>query len=263
MNMKRKITGYPERAKYYDLEFNSIEDKEIINYFLSLGVKRVLEIPCGSGRNLDWLAKTEKETIFADLSPEMVAIVNLKIKNLSFNHRAVAVCADIVSYADEKKFDLILVPREAIQLLSPDDLSKAVLNLKNNLSDNGILYLDFAVLDVNLISDRRNLPKYIRDQGGYYSLDIDYNSESLSFKRWHKSIFGDGKLNVDFRYEILDGKEELKYSSSIDLISYDYDCLWELFKKIGLSKIKVYGDYDMKPYDSKSGRMIFILKKTS
>lgn len=258
--MKSDTANYSQRAKYYDLEFNNEDDKEIINLLITSGSKRILEIPCGSGRNLNWLARTGKKVVFCDLSSEMVKIVNAKIRALPFSHKASAVCADMTSYKNNNKFDLILVLRESIQLLSSRDLLKSLLNFRKNLSSSGLLYLDFAVLNPNKITEKSKLPEYIKQQGNNYTLDINYQNKSLSFKRWHRSLFKGGVLKVNFKYEVLNREQKMNYSSSIALVNYEYDYLMGLFKKVGLSLSAIYGNYDMDPYTPKSERMIFILK---
>src|SRR5712672_3141768 len=96
--MKLNNENYAQRATFYDLEFNDTSDRAILSSLITQETKKILEIPCGSGRNCEWLASTGREIIFADLSQQMIEMVNAKLRALPFKHKVLGVCADMKEY---------------------------------------------------------------------------------------------------------------------------------------------------------------------
>ena len=79
-NKKNNIITYKERASFYDIEYDDQSDKAMLKYFIGQA-KSVLEIPCGSGRNIDLYHDTDAKITLIDIEKEMISFVKKKIVN--------------------------------------------------------------------------------------------------------------------------------------------------------------------------------------
>jgi len=258
--MKSSNTDYGARAAYYDFEFNDMSDRDLLQSLVQDETKAILEIPCGSGRNVEWLAQTGVSVTFGDLSEKMVGIVDSKIIRLPFPHKVRSKRMDMLNHTHEERFDLILVPREGLQLLRREDLPQALISFKHDLSGNGLLYLDVAVLDMTRVANPNKLPRYISEQNTSLVLDIDHTSDTTHFTRRHSSILQNGYLEVEYEYTIVEQGILRKYSSHVSLAQYNHAELLQVFDEIGLIPVDLYGSYDKTPYSEASERIICILK---
>lgn len=256
--MNNDQSNYGARAEFYDLEFHDTSDNCLLQSLVTENARRILEIPCGSGRNVSWLAQAGKEVVFADLSQEMIREVNRKLESFP-NSRSASVCADMIHHCFGESFDLIIIPREGIQLIKKSELLPCLKNFRANLREDGFLYVDVAKLDPREIRVNSNLPSYIVKQSETYFSDIDTEVNGVHFKRWHCSKYAHGILTTDFRYEIRGREKNRRFVSTIQLTHYGYDEFLHYIADAGLIVVEVYGGYDMELYTTESDRMIFVL----
>ena len=91
--------------KTYRIDPENIEPNTFLKMSGSLANKRVLEIGCGSGR-LTWrYAEGAKEVIAIDPSQEDIAVA----KQHNLHPHVDFLVADILDYADPKRFDVVLL----------------------------------------------------------------------------------------------------------------------------------------------------------
>ena len=248
--------GYDFRAQFYDLEFTDNSDKQLLTSLITDDVTTILEVPCGSGRNL-WLAETGKAACFADLSPNMVNRVQQKLDERGLIN-ARAVVADVTKLG-EGQFDLIIIAREGIQLLSGTQIRQAFTSLAESLTENGQLYVDFAKLD-SPSSGQSNLPEYVKTKGDTFTLDMEFNFQGKRLRRFHKSQLRDNKLYVDFKYE-MEGDEGQPYMTSLVLTNYRLEEVRHIASECGLMLYDVFGGYNGTSYTEESERFVVIFKK--
>jgi cyclopropane fatty-acyl-phospholipid synthase-like methyltransferase len=76
------LMHYDERAEFYDIDYQCNADHEFIRRLITPGVHRILEIPCGVGRNTFVIAESGRRVVAVDLEPAMVAHLKKRIANL-------------------------------------------------------------------------------------------------------------------------------------------------------------------------------------
>lgn len=253
------INDYDQRAKFYELEFDDISDRTILERLITPEVRRVLEIPCGSGRNCYWLAETGKEVVFGDLSHKMVEIVADKLRRLCFAHKARVERLNMTTF-QIPPFDLILIPREGFQMLPREAASATLRNLRRNLSIGGQIYLDVAVTNLSNGIQKDRLPKYIAEQGNEFMLDIESQTKTYSFVRWHRSLYQEGMLHVTFVYEVTESGKTYTYAADFAITNYTPNELIIMALEAGMYVDAIYGDYDLTPLTARSPRILLILK---
>ncbi len=109
-------------AGFYDLDYPDTSDHDFLKRVVAaVGPGRLLEVPCGSGRNVAPLLEAAPgQVVFADLAESMVREAQAKIP-ATHRGRARAVVADLRSLGAAAEFDLVICPREAFQLVARPD----------------------------------------------------------------------------------------------------------------------------------------------
>lgn len=245
---------YSDRAQYYDIEFHDASDRKILESIVDTVDGRVLEIPSGSGRNM-WLAgKDAIDVVFADLNQSMVERVTKKLKKGS---RGAAIQADMTDLT-LGVFDLILIPREGLQLLSKHQLLVVLKSIRASLKDEGSVYIDIAKLRAPFSSPSH--PTYITRQDAWYE-DFDRRKDNVRMVRQHMSHMNSGILAVEYKFQVEDRGILRQFETSIELTEYSTEELNDAFKRAGLRIMVLYGNYKMKPYQPTDDRMIFLVQK--
>jgi len=67
------MNNYSERARFYQYEFNSVEDFGTIEYLIARSGKSIAEIPCGSGRLIYLYEKYPRIIYMVDREPQMIS----------------------------------------------------------------------------------------------------------------------------------------------------------------------------------------------
>ena len=247
--MIRKVK-YDERASIYDAEYTNNDDHDMLSYYVSKA-KKILEIPCGSGRNIDIYQKADGFATLVDIEPNMVKLVKEKVNG---NRNIKCLVGDILDLDIDDQFDLIIVPKEAFQMFISRWDAKRVLNqLREHLLDKGILYID--------VFEYGKQPQY-----GTSPLYYEYENINKDFKlnwvrghlsRWSKLIYQDRVLKVTYKY--FSSNTHSIFYSDIQMRDYSYEEFNILCHECKLEVQYVYGAYDFTDYDNSCNRMIFIL----
>jgi 2-polyprenyl-3-methyl-5-hydroxy-6-metoxy-1,4-benzoquinol methylase len=157
-----KPSHYNKEAEHYD-EFNE-KNSELINHTVEnilkkYKVKSVLDLTCGTGSQVFWLATRGYEVIGSDINTKMLKRARskakkekVKIKFLKGDMRTIQV----------GKFDAVITIFNAIGHLTKPDFEKAVQNIHQNLKDGGLY-----IFDINNLS-------YLMEDNNITSLTIDW-----------------------------------------------------------------------------------------
>ena len=129
-----------ESYNYYNI-FKPHEDiPKVIEYFKLNGVKTVLDIGCGAGRNLLPLTKQGFNTFGYDLSPEGIKLAKKQLKKEELNaDLKVLNFSDHLPYKDNF-FDAAI----SIQVLQhgfESDIKKSIKEIFRILKENGIIFV--------------------------------------------------------------------------------------------------------------------------
>jgi SAM-dependent methyltransferase len=136
---------YAALARYYDVLHQSVTDDVPLLLRLAAGSSGpILELGCGTGRLLRPLAEAGFEVWGLDGSPEMLSTARASIGRLPAASRArvTLVEGDMTDFALAPRFGLILVAYNTLMHLPPPAMARALRIARQHLAPGGRLYLD-------------------------------------------------------------------------------------------------------------------------
>lgn len=253
------VDAYDKRAELYDLEFQDRSDLALLEKVTAGNVGRCLEIPCGSGRYIDFWRDSGWEVVFGDLSLAMLKALSQKLTR--YDIWASPRQVDMRDISSLGRFDRIVVLREGFQLLNSEGRKEALKNFSKALERDGKILIDLVRLDLAGDSSDDNLPAYIRFQKEKL-IDFEHALPEGNFKRLHRSILdARGNLSVEFFYEVTKGSRAESYTNSWTLYRCSPTELIEDGEKIGLKATSLFGYYDFRHHSPKSPRAIIIFER--
>lgn len=263
-----KALTYADRARFYEFESDETCDHDFLLSYVTDDVETILEVPCGSGRNIIRLSDSGKKIAGIDLEPAMIEALKKRISNLSNYKNIILKRGNIADFSFDFTFDLIILPREAFQLfLSREFQLKALKNLNRHLKQNGKLIIDLANFIKGKNEDQDIQPSYFNPDALENELTRNFTKTLHSGQkliRYHKQRIKEGTVLIDYLYRFYDENDRFISSSrsSVTLKRFSYGEMVSLIEKSGLSIDHVYGNYRKIPYSNHSVRMIFLLSKT-
>ena len=140
---------YNSRADYYD-EFNEATSKAtnaILERLLKEhNVSTVLDLTCGTGSQVFWLADAGFEVVGVDLSPNMINIAKQKAESRNLNIKFLeGDCRN----AQVGSFDSVITIFNSIGHLTREDFTGTIRNINNNLKSGGLYIFDIFNLDID------------------------------------------------------------------------------------------------------------------
>ncbi|MDI3418013.1 class I SAM-dependent methyltransferase [Streptomyces luteolus] len=256
--------GYEQRAQFYEVEYRTTVDQAFLSSLVTDSVTSILEIPCGSGRNTDWLISTGRAVTCADLEPAMVERVRERIMAAGAGDRLTAVQGDMCELDLGRRFDLILVPQEAFQLVAgAGDAERALDRLTRHLAPDGTLLLDLYSFSQDG-RDGSALPDYFDPEV----------PDGKPVTEWRRQLQPSGWLErsrlqraegahmrVDYSYRRGEGDTvHERWQSSIRLRRYSREQVEKLVGGAGLRIERMLRDYSGTPWVPGSARMITLLR---
>lgn len=182
------FSHYDTEAEQYDA-FNE-ENSQIINQTLAKILKEhnvtsVLDMTCGTGSQVFFLANQGFKVVGSDINAEMLRIAKDKAskEKLDIQFTQGDICSLKVG-----KFDAVIAIFNAIGHLAKDDFEKAIRNIRSNLKDNGLFIFDIFNLSyllegnniTNLTIDWQKISDDIKIRNIQYST-IDSNGILASY----------------------------------------------------------------------------------
>ena len=173
-------THYDKEAKHYDAfnEERSVQINQVIEHILQeSNIKTVLDLTCGTGSQVFWLAERGFDVVGIDINEEMHSIAREKTKQknipLRFEH------GDIRT-SQVGQFDAVLTIFNSIGHLTKADFELALQNIYTNLNSGGLYVFDIFNLDYLLHED--NITKLTIDwqkkNGDVTAREIQYSTIS-------------------------------------------------------------------------------------
>jgi SAM-dependent methyltransferase len=194
--------------------------------------KRILELGCGTGRVTEVLVRHADVTA-ADLLVEMLRLACRRAPSANF------VASDLRQFAFARRFDLIVLADDPMaHLISIDDRERALRRIANHLTPDGHVVIEGLY---------RREPANSQQRRGNLIID----------ELW-KTTDDPSVWNAHYRYE----KGDTAIEASSVLRSWSQSDL-ELLATCGLDVESIWGDFDERPFDPTSHRMIIAAKLTS
>lgn len=146
--------GYNKLSEYYDALSLSAGNVDLKNRLIAKilkkhKVKTVLDMTCGTGSQVLWLAKHGYKITGSDFSPNLLKIAKhkakkekIKVKFLEGDMRTIQV----------GQFDAVITIFNAIGHLTKTGFEKAIRNIRNNLNQGG-LYI-FDIFNFNSLTNK-------------------------------------------------------------------------------------------------------------
>jgi SAM-dependent methyltransferase len=254
--------GYARRARSYAAEYAVTVDQAFLASLVDAAVSRVLEVPCGAGRNAGWLAATGRDVVLMDREPRMVAEADRALARAARGGVARAIVGDMRHFDLDVRFDLIIVPQEGFQMVTGNaDARSALASLARHLAPGARLLIDLATFGyADDDADARIAPRYFdpREPDGHRVAEWVRPLPGGGRLRRARTQHRDGehiRVRFDYDREDSDGNSET-WTTTIELGRHDPAEFLELLAGAGLRPLEVLKDYDGRPFAGKGTRMI-------
>jgi ubiquinone/menaquinone biosynthesis C-methylase UbiE len=169
---------YDDEAEHYDVlnEANTRTINETIETILKRhGVETVLDLTCGTGSQLFWLAERGYKVTGADINAKMLERARSKGSQLD-----VTLLEGDMRTLQAGKFDAAITIFNAIGHLTIADFEKALRNIRDNLNEEGLYIFDIFSLEYLLHGDNISALTidWHRELGGQRVRKVQYSTIS-------------------------------------------------------------------------------------
>lgn len=216
-----------------------------------------IDIACGTGAVLLYLAQAGIDVDGTDLSEAMCDVARRKAAALGLSPRIFP--ANMTDFSGDRKYSLAIIARSGfMHLLTPEMQRRALVNIRENLADGGILTLNtFAP---HPLFQARQMQTRDTD----YTFRLEYTNSEGRRERIYDAITYDPLTQVmsgNWKFETLDDAgnvigERVRPLSMRQ--TYRQEMLY-LAELCGYEVLHIYGDYHRSPEDT--GRYVWILRK--
>lgn len=248
-----KPSHYDKDAKYYD-KFNekkSIAINQALEEILqNYKVKTILDLTCGTGSQVFWLAKRGYEVHGLDFNENMLRIARRKARKEKIN---VIFLEGDVRNAQVGKFDAALTIFNAVGHLTKNDFEKAMQNISQNLNENGLYIFDIFNLS------------FLKKKDHITSLTIDWMEkiESKRVRAIQYSAIDEKGILVSYTtsYE-QERNASLKIAKSVQTLQiYSAKQLEGMLQRNGFKVVQRCNVDGSRFVESKSDRILTVAKK--
>jgi ubiquinone/menaquinone biosynthesis C-methylase UbiE len=248
-----EATHYNEEAKHYDIfneQSSAIINKNIEKILKKHKVKTVLDLTCGTGSQIFYLAKKGFSVVGSDINEKMLKIARSKAKEQKLN---VKFYKDDMRSAQLGNFDAVVTIFNAVGHLTKSDFAKAIRNINDNLSSNGLYIFDIFNLD------------YFLDGDNITKLTIDWfkRVDNIKTRVIQYSTIDEAGILASFTTAIeqRDGRKARLLNSSQTLQIYSAEPLSEMLRKKGFEILTICNVDGSHFENKKSERMLIVAKK--
>ena len=261
-----KKIGYAERARFYDLEYEEPVSRDFYASLITPRVASVLEVPCGAGNNTLHLCRPGLRFVAVDREPTMIERLRERISEAPSRFADLElVVGDMRDLDLGERFDLILVQREAFQLiLDRQQATRALRSLARHLATGGALVIDLSTfeesrergpaLETSYFDPTAPDGKIIREWTHRLSTGADLERSRRQYHRADGSIL----VTYDYRWREPSGAAE-EWTMDMPLATYSKDSFLALLESADLSPRHIYRNYQRDAVVPGSVRMIFIV----
>ncbi|NIR49532.1 class I SAM-dependent methyltransferase [candidate division KSB1 bacterium] len=253
------MAEFDQIASYYDAMYSDRKDDVVfyVNLVQELGGP-VLECGCGTGRILFPIAESGIEICGIDQSEAMLNIARQKLQDFGSDARGRVqlLHQDMRDFALKRSFKVCIVPfRAFLHLLTVADQDKALRRIHQHLQSKGHLIVDIFAPSHQLLSQdtatMRVEQRHNEETGRNFAIldhvRYDHANQLLHVERYFEELEDDGVVR----------RKVMPFSMRY-IFRYEMQARLE---KNGFQLQDVYGYFDRRPYDYKSGEMIFVAEK--
>jgi SAM-dependent methyltransferase len=248
---------YEHIAYFYDLLHDELtEDISFVTRLSEEVGGPVLELGCGTGRLLLPLARMGQEVMGVDASEEMLAIARDRLagERAAVQDRASLVAGDITDFQIERRFGLVIIAYNTLMHLNPAALAFCLGHARRHLRRGGALFIDV------------DNPIEVHDPGQDGLLLLErtaHDPERDETVVLMISSEGDGERQTRDTVWIVDaspskGGVARRTVAQATLHYYFAHQLNQILETAGFDIVAQYGDYDRRPYDHESPRLLLL-----
>jgi SAM-dependent methyltransferase len=252
---------YSRRARFYDIEYAECRDVGFIRSLINDGVTSVLEVPCGAGRVSKWIAREISELTIVDIEPEMVARAAETAARSGHGVNLSGEVCDMLNLALAQRFDLAIMPREALQLLPPMQGARALAAVGSHVVSGGHLFLDLATFSGHKKASAD--PDYYDPTRRDGTWEIDFTrrlADGARLTRRSAQYHDGNSILFELQHEIdRPGLQMECWASQMRLHRYERSWIDTTVPK-GMTLEAVYGDYDRSKFSNMSPRMLVLYR---
>ena len=260
------LHDYQDVAENYDAyldvmyrEHDSYEGFQ--DFYLGLareyGGRGIIDIACGTGAVLLYLAQAGLDVEGTDLSEAMCAVARKKADRMGLHPRIFP--GNMTDFRSDRKYSLAIIARSGfMHLLTPEDQRRALLNMRECLTDDGVLTLNtFAPHPIFQAQQMQTTPDD-------YTFRLEYTNRDGYRERIYNAISYDPMTQImygNWKFETLDvdGKVIGERIRPLRMRqTYKQEMLY-LLELCGWKAVDIFGDYHNSREDT--GRYVWVLKK--
>lgn len=254
------VTFYEQLLSEYDqmIDWESRLQRETPFFnqiFSDYSVKKLLDVGCGTGRHGFHFITLGIETVVgADPSTKVIELANARVAASGADIRFIEASFMNISKRLSERFDMVCTLGNSIShLLTYDDLEQTFKNLKNLLSENGVVLVQILNWDLRLADQKRFFPPT--------GLKTPHG-DKLFFRFFD---FGDELVTMNLVIFQQDANSAGTWSSrtiSTTLRPWRSEIIQMALNDAGLVTAAVYGGTDLSPFrGQQSHDYIFIARK--
>lgn len=241
---------YSSLSLYYDLLSQGNDDRAHLSLEKILRenkARTVLDLTCGTGAQVLWLARKGFQVVGSDQSHELLKIATMKAKDAGLTIP--------FHYGDMRevclgKFDAVITIFNAIGHLTKKDFETALKNIEENLNPGGVFIFD--IFNLEALSEQ-----VVKN----FAMDNKKSVDKTTIRHIQKSTLDrtSGLLTSFDEFTIQEGtKEPVTINESFSLQLYTADELEEMLIRNGFEIVGQY-DLDGSPFSNfKSERILTV-----
>ncbi len=250
--------------RYLDVMYREHDNYEgFQDFYLDLarkyGAKGTIDIACGTGAVLLYLAEAGIDIDGTDLSEAMCKVARDKAERKGLHLTVFP--GNMTDFKSDRKYSLAIIARSGfMHLLTPELQRKALLNIRDHLTEDGIVTLNtFAPY-----------PPFQAEQMKTTENDYTYRLEYINSEGDREKIYN--AISYDPRTQIMSGNWKFEtYDDAGNKIAerirplkmrqtYKQELLY-LIELCGFEVVQIYGDYHKSIEET--GNYVWVLRKKS
>jgi len=245
------VGDYIYDAQIYDGFNNQTDDLDFYKkFFKNKNITKVLELCCGTGRLTIPLYESGIDIIGLDLNKSML---NEAVKKSKDKHYQIKLLnEDMRTFKIDDKFDAIFIPFNSIHhLYSNEDLFKTLQTIRDHLTEDGYLIIDYFNPSIRYIAENENKSVKIADYETKDGRKVVIN-QTMRYE-------DDTQINrIKWQYIV---NNKITSNEALDMrIFYPK----ELDSYIEINNYKItnkFGDYDLSKFMADSPKQLIICQK--
>ena len=253
-HVSAKASHYDYSADKYDAineKFIEVQNTLIAEILKKHKVKSVLDLTCGTGSQVLYLAKNGFKVVGSDIHRKMLAVAKKKAKSAKIDCR---LFLRDMRTARLGLFDSVITIFNAIGHLTKSDFKKALRNLSKNLRPGGI-YL-FDIFNLNYMLDGENITNLTIDK---MARESDRTIRKIQFSTIdHNGILASHTTSIVAKANTKQAKEA-KGSQTLQI--YSASELKQLLEQCGFKLVAKSG-MDGTPFNDKKTKHMLLVAKS-